>query len=141
MADQEQPYTQLQNRLEGICVLLVEDEADIADLFSYVLQNHGADLIQAASAGEALQVLSSHNPDVLVCNLRLPDLTGGELLQHIRQGETSLLTRLPAIAVTSYTRDFVPQQALQSGFDYFMPKPIEAEQLVDVICTLVNSEG
>jgi two-component system KDP operon response regulator KdpE len=68
-------------------VLFVEDEPDIAVLLTYVLEHSGATVIVATTALEALQVLTVQRPQLLVYNLRLPDLTGTQLLEHVRQAD------------------------------------------------------
>ena len=129
---------EIPNQLAGIQVLLVEDEPDIADLLAFVLREAGADVVEAISAFEALHKLNHYSPAVIVCNLRLPDMNGGELLQSIRFGQADASEQIPAIAVTSYTREFALTEITQAGFDAFLPKPIEPEQLVAGIQELVR---
>jgi CheY-like chemotaxis protein len=110
--------------LHGIQVLLVEDEPDIAELLTFVLTDAGADVIQGSSAFEALQKLDQGLPDVLVCSLRLPDMDAGQLLRCIRDYKTESGRPLPAIAMTSYTREFTFTEITEAGFDRFLPKPL-----------------
>lgn len=129
---------QMPTQLKGIHVLLVEDEPDIAELLSFVLRDAGAEVVEALSAFEALHQLSRYSPNVMVCNLRLPEMTGAELLQYIRFGQPDASKQIPAIAVTSYDREFSWAEATQAGFNAFLTKPIEPEQLVAEILTLVG---
>jgi CheY-like chemotaxis protein len=71
------------SQLTGVHVLLIEDEPDIAELLCFVLRDAGADVVEAISAFEALHPLTQYSPNVIVCNLRLPDMDGGELLQFM----------------------------------------------------------
>lgn len=123
--------------LAHLQVLLVEDEPDIAALLLYVLEAHGASVLLVTTALEALQLLETQRPHVLVCNLRLPDLDGRELLQTIRTLPDPTVSQLPAIAVTSYDRDYSVSAALGAGFDHFLWKPFEPESLVTAILALV----
>jgi CheY-like chemotaxis protein len=124
--------------LKGLTVLLVEDEPDIAYLLTFVLQRQGAEVIFAISAEEALNKLGSELPDILVSNIRLPNEDGYWLIEQIRLLEAHWQGQLPAIAVTSYTRDFSEAQALESGFDYFLSKPIDPDELTAHILTLLE---
>ena len=123
--------------LKGLQVLLVEDEPDIAVLLTYVLEHSGAAVLAATTALEALEVLDVQRPQLLVCNLRLPDLEGTQLLEQVRQAEDAAIHQLPAIAVTSYDREYSAVDAFSTGFDYFLAKPIEPDSLVEVILQLI----
>jgi CheY-like chemotaxis protein len=123
--------------LAGLTVLLVEDEPDMAELFTVILEQYGAEVILVNSAIEALGELEQRRPDILISNVRLPEEDGRWLIEQIRQleGEGS---ELPAIAVTSYTREVDAEGALQSGFQHFMPKPVDPDELVQEILKLVK---
>src|SRR5689334_8445222 len=108
-------------QLEGIQILLVEDEPDIAELFTFVLQEEGAEVIYTTSAAEALLVLEHQQPDILICNIKLPDHNGDWLIQQVRQ--SGFNRAIPAIAVTSYTREVAADSMLNAGFQGFLPKP------------------
>jgi CheY-like chemotaxis protein len=71
--------------LKDIQVLLVEDEPDMVVLLTYLLEDKGAAVTVTTTALEALQVLNAQHPQILVCNLRLPDLDGRQLLKQVRQ--------------------------------------------------------
>ena len=118
-------------------MLLVEDEPDMAELFTVILEQYGAEVILVNSAIEALGELEQRRPDILISNVRLPEEDGRWLIEQIRQleGEGS---ELPAIAVTSYTREVDAEGALQSGFQHFMPKPVDPDELVQEILKLVK---
>ncbi|MBD2054597.1 response regulator [Oculatella sp. FACHB-28] len=123
--------------LTGLTVLLVEDEPDIAELFTFILQEYGAEVILARSAVEALGELGQRQPDVLVSNVRLPNKDGRWLIEQIRHLK-GVWSELPAIAVTSYTREVDAEGALQSGFQHFMSKPLDPDELVQEILRLVG---
>jgi CheY-like chemotaxis protein len=114
--------------LEGLQVLLVEDEPDISELFVFVLEGLGADIVRATSAAEALIALENSHPDILLCNLKLPDLDGFNLIQQIRRQEINP-EELPAIAISSYTREYSREAVLNAGFQLYLPKPIDPEEL------------
>lgn len=133
----ETPQTSaLASALAGIQVLLVEDEQEIAALFTFVLREAGADIIPAFEASQALAMLKYEQPDVLVSNLKLPDQDGVWLIRHIRSHWSS--EQLPAIAVTSYLREFAEETALSNGFQKFLPKPIDPDELISSIVQLIK---
>lgn len=123
--------------LAGLTVLLVEDEPDIAELFTFILEEYGAEVILVNSAVEALSKLGQRRPDILVSNVRLPEEDGRWLIEQIRHLD-EVWSELPAIAVTSYTREVDAEGALQSGFQHFMPKPLDPDELVQEILKLVG---
>ena len=123
--------------LEHLQVLLVEDEPDIADLFIFMLEAGGATVVLAVSAQEGLDSLTAFQPDLLLCNLRLPDHDGIWLLHQLRaQGVTE--QQLPAIAVTSYTREVYGHEALAAGFQTFLAKPLDPDALVKAVLYLTD---
>lgn len=122
--------------LTGIQVLLVEDEIEIAALFTFVLREAGAEIISAFEASQALVALKYKQPDILVSNLRLPDQDGIWLIHQVRSRLSS--QQLPAIAVTSYMREFAEDRALKNGFQKFIAKPIDPDELISSIAQLLN---
>lgn len=127
----------VQTLLAGLTVLLVEDEPDIAELFTFILEEYGAEVVLVNSALEALGELGQRLPDILVSNVRLPEEDGRWLIEQVRDLEGAW-NELPAIAVTSYTREVDAEGALQSGFQHFMSKPLDPDELVQEILKLVG---
>jgi CheY-like chemotaxis protein len=123
--------------LAGVKVLLVEDEIDIADLLLFILGEAGAEAIWVMQANDALVQLHRARPDILLSNVRLPGRNGDWLIQAIRQAESGKMPHLPAIAITSYTREFSADTVLEAGFDRFLPKHIDAEEIISAILDLV----
>jgi two-component system, OmpR family, response regulator len=124
--------------LKDVRVLVVDDNADIRELFSLALQWEGADVITAASASEALRLLTSLQPDVLVSDIKLPIEDGYTLLQKLRRVEAMTGKITPAIAVTAYVIEIDCLQALSAGFQTYLPKPIDLDELVAAISALVR---
>ena len=124
--------------LQNIQVLLVEDEPDIAGLLILILKGAGAEVITAVTASEALTLLTSHAPHVLLCNVLLPDHNGDWLIQQIREQEAQTGQFLPALAVTSYTRECSSKDLLSKGFQGYLDKFFAPEQLVIEVLALVN---
>ncbi|MEG4572898.1 ATP-binding protein [Microcoleus sp. N3A4] len=129
--------------LEGLQILVVEDEADALELLSTILQKYGADVIAAASVKEALTIIetATRSPDVLVSDIGMPDEDGYSLIRKLRQLEAQRGGRLPAIALTAYARNDDRRQALLAGFQMHLTKPVDAADLVAVVASLTGLTG
>jgi CheY-like chemotaxis protein len=124
--------------LEGIHVLLVEDDPDSLELLEFYLSDQGAAVATARTAGQAREVLAAKVPDVLVSDLSLPDEDGLALMASIRKSPATL--RLPAIAITGYSDNAALQRMKKAGFDTRIVKPIELEDVRSAIVTLLSRE-
>ena len=127
--------------LEGLRILVVEDEADALELLSTILEKYGADVIAVASVKEALTIIetaSDRSLDVLVSDIGMPDEDGYSLIRKLRQLEAQRGGRLPAIALTAYARNDDRQQALLTGFQMHLTKPVDAAELVAVVASLTG---
>ncbi|AFZ30629.1 multi-sensor hybrid histidine kinase [Gloeocapsa sp. PCC 7428] len=132
--------------LNGICILVVDDEADSREIVAFVLEQAGAVVTSASSGIEALQIIEQSAPDVIVSDIGMPEMDGYMLLQQIRsldlhsdsieQGK-----RIPAIALTAYAGEYDRQQAIAAGFQQHIPKPVDPETLVSAICTLCSGSS
>lgn len=123
--------------LAGVQILLVEDELDVATLLRLILNEAGADVTWVMQSNEALAYLQHCGPNILLSNIKLPDHNGDWLIQKIRQAELEKRQHLPAIALTSYTREFVAENLLKVGFDRFLPKDFDFEELTSTILELL----
>ncbi|MEP0913264.1 response regulator [Leptolyngbya sp. GB1-A1] len=123
--------------LRGIRGLLVEDEFDVANLLLFILSDAGAEIIWVTQSADAIACLRQFHPDVLLCNVRLPDRDGNWLIREIRRAESGTTQHLPAIAITSYTREVAADRMLQAGFERFLTKDFDAAQLISTILELV----
>jgi len=125
--------------LQGVQVLLVEDEPDIAELLVFILHTVGAEVVTATNAIEALTRLETHTPHVLLCNIKLPQHNGDWLVQQIRQHEAHTGRFLPALAVTSYSREVSAPHLLLDGFQAYLDKLSDPEQLVLAVFHLART--
>nr|WP_242067297.1 PAS domain S-box protein [Leptolyngbya sp. FACHB-711] len=122
--------------LQGIRILVVDDELDSREFVAFVLEQAGAIVTTAASGHEALQTLTLTKPDILLSDVGMPEMDGYTLLQQIRaweakQGETE--TPIRAIALTAYAGEVNQQQALAAGFQSHLSKPVSPEILIDAV--------
>ncbi|WP_341528072.1 response regulator [Nostoc sp. UHCC 0302] len=127
--------------LVGIRILLVEDEPDIADLLIFILETAGAEVIALLDAEAALATLESFHPDILLSNVKLPHHDGNWLIKQIRLHSSLLLRQLPAIAITSYTREVSCHKALNAGFDRFLVKLESPQEIVSEIVHLLSKHS
>ncbi|HSO74271.1 MAG TPA: response regulator, partial [Blastocatellia bacterium] len=124
--------------LSGIRVLAVDDVADARDMLRAVLEQFGASVRTAGSAKEALEVLTDWKPDVLVSDIGMPGEDGYALIQKVRQLESEHVRNTPAIALTGYTRVEDRVRTLSAGYQTFVPKPVEANELAIAIASLIG---
>lgn len=126
------------NTLSGLQILLVDDEPDVREVLTTVMEGSGAKVIAASSVQEALQVLDQMQPDVLVSDIAMPQQDGYMLIRQVRERETRQGGCLPALALTAYVREEDSQQALESGFQRHMSKPVDTTELVMTVANLTG---
>ena len=124
--------------LEGLTVLVVDDEADTRELIREVLRECGSKVILSRSAAEALEALEQHKPDVLVSDLGMPDEDGYSLISKIRELPLERGGHIPAAALTAFARAEDRMRVLRSGFQFHLPKPVDAAELVTVVASLAG---
>jgi PAS domain S-box-containing protein len=124
--------------LEGIHVLVVDDDAGAREMISAALNERHARVTAVASAREALQVIRRKRPDVLVSDIAMPIEDGYDLIEQIRALEANNGKSLPAVAMTAYAREEDRRHALASGFQSYLAKPIEPADLIDVVASLTR---
>jgi PAS domain S-box-containing protein len=125
--------------LNGIQVLIVDDEPDSRDFVAFVLEQARANVLTATTADEALTMLKQSKPNVLLSDIGMPDMDGYMLMQQVRALPLEQGGQIPAIAITAYAGEFNQQQALQAGFQQHVSKPVEPEKLIQVISSLIKS--
>jgi PAS domain S-box-containing protein len=128
-------------QLQGLRVLVVDDETDAREMLAFVLSQCRAEVRAAASAEEALAMLEDFNPHVLVSDIGMPEQDGYDLIRKVRAQEKIAKQKpIPAIALTAYTRIEDRMQALSAGFQTHIPKPVEPAELAAVIASLSQWE-
>jgi PAS domain S-box-containing protein len=123
--------------LEGVKVLLVEDEAEMRRALTWFLEKAGAEVLAVGTAAEAMDALRHGAPHVLVSDIGLPDDDGYTLM---RRASTLAIARgqapVPAVALTAYARGEDRARALAAGFQEYAPKPVEPAELVRIVAGL-----
>jgi PAS domain S-box-containing protein len=125
-------------RLDGIAVLVVDDEADARELIGRILEGRGARALCVDGVAAALETLGRERVDVLLSDIGMPQEDGYELINRVRRLDAPHVRRIPAIAVTAYARPEDRHRSLLAGYQMHIPKPIEASELIAGIAGLVN---
>ncbi|MDZ7964151.1 MAG: ATP-binding protein [Nostoc sp. DedSLP03] len=127
--------------LAGSQILVVDDDDDTRDFHTFVLEQAGAMVTAVTSAKEALQILAESEPDMLLSDIGMPEMDGYMLMRQVKALQANQAKQIPAIALTAYAGEINQQQALESGFQKHLSKPIEPEELIKEIATLIGRSG
>lgn len=123
--------------IEGVRVLVVDDEPDGRDVTASVLRQAGANVEAAASGEEALRRIEAARPDVLVFDIGMPEMDGHTLLRTVRARENGLC-RIPAVAFTAFAREEDRRRAVDSGFELYLAKPAQPGELIRAVAMLAG---
>jgi len=135
------PVADPADRLDGLRILVVDDEADTRDLLKQGLEFCGAKVKCVRTAQEAVELLASSAPDILISDIGMPGVDGYDLIKEIRKLPPDRGGKIPAIALTAYTRTEDRLQSLRAGYDMHVPKPVELAELVAVAATVVRRKN
>lgn len=125
------------HRLEGVRVLVVDDETDARDIISAVLIQQGAEVRTCGSAAEGLKEVLAWKPTVILSDIGMPQEDGYDFMQKVRQCERQVGVHIPAVAVTAFTREEDRLKAIAAGYQTHIPKPIEPTHLATVVASLI----
>jgi CheY-like chemotaxis protein len=124
------------SRLDGLRVLVVDDQSDAREVVALVLRERGAEVHVAGSVAEALALLDRRAIDVLVSDLAMPGADGYDLIRAVRAGDARREPPIHAVALTAYTGHEVRERAIAAGFEAHATKPLNPEDLVELIAKL-----
>ena len=128
--NRKQPLAGIALRLDGLHLLVVEDETDALDLLIAILETNGAKVTAVRSAAAALATMQNAPPDLLISDIEMPDEDGYSLIKKIRALPSDGVRQLPAIALTAYARTEDRLRALAAGYDAHIGKPMEPLELL-----------
>jgi signal transduction histidine kinase len=131
------PAVERLGRLDGLQVLVVDDQPDARDLVAFVLRQRGAETHTAESVAEALEILAAVPVDVLVSDLALPGVDGYALIAAVRAIERQQRgSAIRALALTAYAGHDVRDRAIAAGFDAHAMKPLDPDDLIELVARL-----
>jgi CheY-like chemotaxis protein len=120
-------------RLDGVRVLVVDDDKDAVKLAEAILARAGADVRTCLRAEEALEALKQWQPDVLVSDIEMPGEDGYSLIRKVRTLAADEGGDTPAVALTAYGRMQDRHRAIAAGYDMHVPKPVDPGELTAII--------
>jgi CheY-like chemotaxis protein len=123
-------------RLDGTTVLFVEDQSESREWVSLLLDRSGAKVVAVETAEQAMTALTSAMPDVLISDIALPGEDGYALIRRVRALEGSAGVSLPAIALTACAGPEDRRRAKHEGFQVHLAKPVEPDELLELVATL-----
>src|SRR6185436_11787015 len=128
---------QVAQQLQGVKVLVVDDEPDSRDLLKTILSRCGSEVRCSESAAHAMLEFESWNPELLVSDIGMPNEDGYSLIRRVRELESDS-ARIPAVALTAYATDEDRSQALSAGFQIHVAKPIEPDSFLTSIASMLG---
>jgi CheY-like chemotaxis protein len=135
------PAHECPERLDGLRVLVIDDEADARELLAAGLGQCGAKVTAASSARDALEAMAGEKFDALISDIGMPGEDGYELIRRVRALPADRGGRTPAVALTAYARTEDRLRAMRAGFEIHVAKPLELTELIVVIANLARREG
>jgi PAS domain S-box-containing protein len=124
--------------LAGLAILTVDDDADARTLVCETLESRGASVIAVDSAEEALRILETARPDVLLADIGMAPSDGFDLIKRVRQSSDPAVREVPAAALTAYARAEDRVKVLQAGFQMHLSKPVDPAELIVAVASLAK---
>jgi PAS domain S-box-containing protein len=131
--------SETRTRLDGLKVLIVDDEVDTLELLRMMLESWGAEVAAASSVREALLLLERVQPNVLISDIGMPEEDGYVLIRKLRALPVEKGGKIPAVGLTAYASTEDRARVLAAGFQKHLAKPVEAVDLVEVIANLAKN--
>jgi two-component system CheB/CheR fusion protein len=127
--------------LDGLSVLVVDDEADVRDALTDLLERHGARVRGAAAVVDALAAFREEVPDVLVSDIGMPGEDGYDLVRKVRSLPAERGGRVPALAVSAHAGEEDRRKAVSAGFQFHLCKPVPPSELIVQVARLAGRTG
>ena len=132
------PVYDCPERLDGLKVLVVDDEFDTREVLRAGIGQCGAEVLTASTVREALEAIEEERPDLLISDIGMPGEDGYELIKQVRALPAGRGGKMPAIALTAYARTEDRLRALRAGYQMHISKPVELAELVAVMASLIQ---
>jgi CheY-like chemotaxis protein len=128
-------------RLPGIKVLVVDDEPDARNVLQRMLSQCEAEVTTAESASAGLELIRTHRPDVIISDIGMPGMDGYQFIREVRSLPPADGGKTPAIALTAFARSEDRTRAMLAGYHVHVSKPIEPQELIATVGSLVGRAG
>ena len=127
--------------LDGLVVLVVEDDTDTRDFIAMVLERSGATVLRADSVADALSLIEIKQPDVMISDIGMAGENGYSLIRKVRMRESQLGWHMPSAALTAYAKPEDRAAALAAGFEDHLAKPVEPDRLPNFVAELARKRS
>ena len=127
------------HNLDGLHVLVVEDDEDTREVLTLGLTLYGAEVVAVSCAADAVAELEKRLPDVILSDIGLPDEDGLQMIRRVRQLPPSQGGCVPAVAVTAFTLKDDPDEATRAGFQRHFRKPVDTHALFGAVMELAGT--
>lgn len=124
--------------LNGLQILVVDDEADSQEITAFALTQAGAQVVTVSSGAEALEAIAQQPLDLLISDIGMPEMDGYMLMQQVRALPLEKGGLLKAIALTAYAGEIDANRAFLAGFQRHVSKPVDPDRLLNIVCELIN---
>jgi CheY-like chemotaxis protein len=124
--------------LSGVKVLIIDDEPDGLELTRLILSHYQAEVFAASTAAEGLEQVQRHRPDVIVSDISMPRMDGYQFIREVRKLPTLNGGQTPAVALTALNRAQDGKKAIDAGFQFHLPKPIDMSVLINTLARITG---
>ena len=128
-------------QLARLHILVIEDDDDARELMQAVLEQRGATVTSADSVAQAFDVLEKVQPDVIISDIAMPEEDGIAFVRRLRTKSSEKGGRIPSIAVSAFVANSDRVRALSAGFDRYLFKPVDFDELCRTIGAILDREG
>lgn len=119
-------------------VLIIEDNFDIRDNTAEILELAGFDVLVATNGYDGLQMAGEHFPDIILCDILMPQMNGWEVLVHLKNNHQT--ANIPFVYLTSSVEKQEERKARELGADGYICKPYEVNELIEQISAVLQSQ-
>lgn len=136
-----QLHTLQEQVFSGLKLLILDNNSDVRELFSFVFEDFGGEVICTSTAKGAMELLDNFSVDIIISELTLPEEDGYSFMRKVKSHQMSNGKEIPAIAISSWLSKSAPEEAMLAGFDLFICKPVLLEDITEKISALVRQKN
>jgi CheY-like chemotaxis protein len=124
-------------------ILLADDDPDVVEVISILLEDEGYEMVAAKDGAEALEKMESDNPDLIILDLLMPRVDGFAVLKKMRDPENDRWAEIPVVILTSVRKEVSNRRyELETGrqmvFDAYLEKPVDQNELLEIVASLTG---